>query len=99
MEQAEGDMLFNNIRAVHWLDIGEALIFVYGYDDKRPDQLLSPNSLAHVRILHAASLIRVSDFRAAADPGGSQRAVVARWSGGQTVAVSKKRSRQQISST
>ena len=59
MDQAEGDMLLNRIRAVRRLDIGEGLVFVYGYDDKRPDQFLSPDSLAHVRILHAASLIRV----------------------------------------
>jgi hypothetical protein len=59
MKQSEGDMPFISIGAVHRLDIGGALLFVYGYDDKRPDQFLSPDSLAHVRILHAASLIRV----------------------------------------
>jgi hypothetical protein len=65
MDQAEGDMLLNRIRAVRRLDIGEGLVFVYGYDDKRSGQLLSPNSLAHVRILHAASLIRVQKLRPA----------------------------------
>lgn len=57
MEQAEGDVLFNRILAVRRLDIGEGLIFVYGHDDERAGQLLSPNALAHVRIFHAASLI------------------------------------------
>ena len=58
MDQAEGDVLLNSIRAVRRLDIGEGLVFVYGHDNKRPDQLLSPNSLAHVRVFHGASLIR-----------------------------------------
>ena len=38
MDQALGDVPFNSIRAVRQLDIGEALLFVYGYDDKGPDQ-------------------------------------------------------------
>jgi hypothetical protein len=39
MDQAEGDMLLNRIRAVRRLDIGEGLVFVYGYDDKRSGQI------------------------------------------------------------
>jgi hypothetical protein len=61
MDQALGDVPFNSIRAVRQLDIGESWLFVYGYDDKRPDQFLSPNSLAHIRVFHGASLIRVPD--------------------------------------
>jgi hypothetical protein len=43
------------------LEIGEALVFVYGYHDKRFDQLLNPDSLADLRILHPASLRHQAD--------------------------------------
>jgi hypothetical protein len=54
MEQAEGNLLFDDIRAVSRPDIGQTLALVYSYDDKCPSQLLSSNSLANVRILHGA---------------------------------------------
>lgn len=54
-DQAKGNVLFNG--AVRRLEVGEALVFMYGYDDKRPDERFGPYSLADLRLPHAASLM------------------------------------------
>ena len=58
MQHAQRHVFLDQVRAVRRLNVSRDVIFVDRQNDERSTQLLSPNSLAHMRVFHAAPSLR-----------------------------------------